>query len=127
MGPARCRRCRDAGQAARFLDAADRRNAGQQSVAGLSRHILVTTLTGDHVHSVGMNMIGNPKNALRPFEPWIPLRTPRLSWQRSLGSLKSQGFAPAIVFDVGVRFGTYGLYPLFPDAFYHLIEPTPES
>jgi FkbM family methyltransferase len=74
-----------------------------------------------------MNVIGNLKNALRPFEPWIPLRTPRLSWQRSLGALKNQGFAPVTVFDVGVGFGTFGLYQLFPDAFYHLIEPTPES
>jgi len=74
-----------------------------------------------------MNVIGNLKNALRPFEPWIPLRTPRLSWQRSLGALKSQGFAPVTVFDVGVGFGTFGLYQLFPGAFYHLIEPTPES
>lgn len=74
-----------------------------------------------------MDVIGNLKNALRPFEPWIPLRTPRLSWQRSLGALKSQGFAPATVFDVGVGFGTFGLYQLFPGAFYHLIEPTPES
>jgi FkbM family methyltransferase len=74
-----------------------------------------------------MDVIGNLKNALRPLESWIPLRTPRLSWSRSLGTLKQQGFQPAIVFDVGVGFGTYGLYQLFPDAFYHLIEPTPES
>ena len=74
-----------------------------------------------------MDVIGNLKNALRPLEPWIPLRTPRLSWSRSLGTLKQQGFQPAIVFDIGVGFGTYSLYQLFPDAFYHLIEPTPES
>jgi FkbM family methyltransferase len=74
-----------------------------------------------------MDVIGNLKNALRPLEPWVPLRAPRLSWQRSLGTLKSRGFEPAIVFDIGVGFGTYGLYQLFPDAFYHLIEPTPES
>ena len=74
-----------------------------------------------------MDVIGNLKNALRPLEPWIPLRTPRLSWSRSLGTLKQQGFEPATVFDVGVGFGTYGLYQLFPGAFYHLIEPTAES
>lgn len=74
-----------------------------------------------------MDVLGNLKNALRPFEPWIPLRTPRLSWQRSLGALKNRGLAPVTVFDVGVGFGTFGLYQLFPDAFYHLIEPTPES
>jgi FkbM family methyltransferase len=74
-----------------------------------------------------MDVIGNLKNALRPYEAWIPLRTPRLSWSRSLGTLKQQGFEPITVFDVGVGFGTFGLYQLFPDAFYHLIEPTPES
>ena len=61
-----------------------------------------------------MNVIGNLKNALRPFESWIPLRTPRLSWSRSLGTLKQQGFQPATVFDVGVGFGTYGSTSSFP-------------
>jgi FkbM family methyltransferase len=74
-----------------------------------------------------MDVIENLKNALRPLEPWIPLRTPRLSWSRSLGTLKQYGFEPVTVFDIGVGFGTYGLYQLFPDAFYHLVEPTPES
>ena len=31
------------------------------------------------------------------------------------------------MFDIGVGYGTYGLYQLFPDAFYHLVEPTRES
>lgn len=31
------------------------------------------------------------------------------------------------MFDIGVAFGTYDLYRAFPDAFYHLIDPTPES
>jgi FkbM family methyltransferase len=34
---------------------------------------------------------------------------------------------PATVFDIGVAFGTYDLYRAFPDAFYHLIDPTLES
>ena len=88
---------------------------------------MVTTQIGDGVHSVRMDVIGNLKNALRPFEPWIPLRLPRLSWSRALGTLRQQGFEPATVFDVGVGFGTFRLYQLFPDALYHLIEPTPES
>ncbi len=67
------------------------------------------------------------KNALRPFEPWLPSRAPRLSWSHSLRTLRQQGFQPATVFDVGVGFGTFGLYRLFPDAFFHLIEPTPEA
>ncbi|HYD05347.1 MAG TPA: FkbM family methyltransferase [Reyranella sp.] len=74
-----------------------------------------------------MDVLTNLKNALRPLEPWLPLRSPRLSWSRSLGTLKQQGFEPATVFDIGVGFGTFGLYQLFPGAFYHLIEPTPES
>ena len=61
-----------------------------------------------------MDVLANLKNALRPFEPWIPRRAPRLSWSRSLGTLKQHGFAPATVFDIGVGFGTFGLYHLFP-------------
>lgn len=74
-----------------------------------------------------MDVVTRMKDALRPLEPWLPLRTPRLSWSRSLGTLRQRGFAPATVFDIGVGFGTYGLYHLFPNAYYHLIEPTPES
>jgi len=88
---------------------------------------LVTAHNGDRDHCVGMDVFGSLKNALRPFEPWIPLRAPRLSWSRSLSMLKQHGFKPATVFDIGVGFGTYGLYQLFPEAFYHLIEPTRES
>jgi FkbM family methyltransferase len=41
--------------------------------------------------------------------------------------LRQRGFQPVTVFDVGVGFGTFGLYRLFPDALFHLIEPTPEA
>jgi len=41
--------------------------------------------------------------------------------------LKSRGFQPRTVFDVGVAFGTFELYREFPDAFYYLIDPTQES
>src|SRR4051794_7499105 len=74
-----------------------------------------------------MDVITRLKDVLRPLEPWLPLRTPRLSWSRSLRTLHGQGFAPATVFDVGVGFGTFGLYHAFPRAFFHLIEPTRES
>jgi FkbM family methyltransferase len=74
-----------------------------------------------------MDVVTRLKDALRPLEPWLPLRGPRLSWSRSLGMLRQRGFVPATVFDIGVGFGTYGLYRLFPAAHYHLIEPTPES
>lgn len=74
-----------------------------------------------------MDVVTHLKNVLRPYEPWLPTRAPRLSWSQSLRTLQRQGFAPATVFDVGVGFGTFGLYHLFPKAFFHLIEPTPES
>jgi FkbM family methyltransferase len=41
--------------------------------------------------------------------------------------LRQYNLAPATVFDIGVAFGTYDLYRAFPDAFYYLIDPTPES
>jgi FkbM family methyltransferase len=34
---------------------------------------------------------------------------------------------PRTIFDVGVAFGTFELYREFPDAFYYLVDPTPES
>jgi FkbM family methyltransferase len=67
------------------------------------------------------------KNVLRPLEPWLPSRAGRLSWSQSLRTLQQQGFRADTVFDVGVGFGTFGLYHLFPNAFFHLIDPTPES
>ena len=72
-------------------------------------------------------VVSRLKDILRPFEPYLPLPTPRLSWRQSLAVLQQHGFRPETVFDIGVGFGTYGLYHLFPDAFYHLVEPTPES
>jgi FkbM family methyltransferase len=74
-----------------------------------------------------MDVIANIKHALRPLEPWFPLRAPRLSWSRSLGTVKQLGFEPVTVFDIGVGFGTFDLYHLFPDALFHLVEPTPEA
>ncbi len=72
-------------------------------------------------------VVSRLKDVLRPLEPYLPLPAPRLSWRQSLNVLRQHGFRPATVFDVGVGFGTYGLYHLFPDAFYHLVDPTPES
>ncbi|MBS0220816.1 MAG: FkbM family methyltransferase [Proteobacteria bacterium] len=77
--------------------------------------------------SARRNVISRLKDVLRPLEPYLPLPAPRLSWRQSIAVLKQHGFRPATVFDVGVGFGTFGLYHLFPDAFYHLIEPTREA
>jgi FkbM family methyltransferase len=72
-------------------------------------------------------MIARLKDVLRPFQPWLPVSSARLSWRRSLRALQHHGCSPATVFDIGVGFGTWELYRTFPNAFYHLIEPTRES
>ena len=41
----------------------------------------------------------------------------------SLAQLKSAGFLPGTVVDVGVAYGTPPLYEAFPDAYYFLFEP----
>jgi len=41
----------------------------------------------------------------------------------SLAQLKSAGFAPRTVVDVGVAYGTPPLYDAFPDAYFFLFEP----
>lgn len=73
-------------------------------------------------------IIGRLKALLRPWLVHLPgRRPPAPSWRRSFALLRRYGLAPATVFDIGVAFGTYDLYRAFPDAFYHLIDPTPES
>ncbi|HEY1383748.1 MAG TPA: FkbM family methyltransferase [Dongiaceae bacterium] len=67
------------------------------------------------------------KNLLRPYLCYIPGRTAAPSWQRSFRVLEQYGFHPSTVFDIGVAYGTYELYRAFPDAHYHLIDPTRES
>jgi FkbM family methyltransferase len=68
------------------------------------------------------------KGMLRPWLHRLRTRRPTSpSWRRSLDLLDRYGLAPATIFDIGVAFGTYELYRSFPDAFYHLIDPTPES
>jgi FkbM family methyltransferase len=56
--------------------------------------------------------------------PWLA-ETP--SWDKSFAVLRRYGLQPATVFDIGVAYGTYELYRAFPDAYYHLIDPTFES
>jgi FkbM family methyltransferase len=73
-------------------------------------------------------LIARLKALVRPWLVHLPGRRPIVpSWQRSFGLLRHYGLVPATVFDIGVAFGTYDLYCAFPDAFYHLIDPTPES
>jgi FkbM family methyltransferase len=68
------------------------------------------------------------KGTLRPWLHHLRSRRPtKPSWARSLDLLRRYDLAPATVFDIGVAFGTYELYRCFPDAFYHLVDPTPES
>ncbi|HEX7777272.1 MAG TPA: FkbM family methyltransferase [Parvibaculum sp.] len=48
-------------------------------------------------------------------------------WVSGLDTLKSQGFRPRTVFDVGVAAGTPDLYAAFPAARYVLVDPTRAS
>ncbi len=67
------------------------------------------------------------KDFLRPYLSYIPRRVTAPSWQQSFRVLEHYGFRPNTVFDIGVAYGTYELYRAFPDAHYHLIDPTRES
>jgi FkbM family methyltransferase len=76
-------------------------------------------------------LVARLKNALRPFAPAAKAILPWLaempSWGKSFAMLRRYGLQPATVFDIGVAYGTPELYRAFPDAYYHLIDPTPES
>ena len=80
-----------------------------------------------HPAPVRRTIVSRVKDALRPLQPWLPRRDGSLSWRQAVQALRHHGFQPNTVFDVGVGFGTWGLYRAFPDAFYHLVDPTPES
>lgn len=67
------------------------------------------------------------KDFLRPFWARVQQRPAILSWDRSFRVLHRYGVCPRTVFDIGVAYGTYELYRAFPDAHYHLIDPTRES
>lgn len=71
-------------------------------------------------------LIDSIKQALRPIKArWAHSSPP--SWRATAAVLKRRGLRPRTVFDIGVAFGTFELYREFPDAFYYLIDPTPES
>jgi FkbM family methyltransferase len=76
-------------------------------------------------------LVARLKNTLRPFLPMARQMLPWLaetpSWEKSFAVLRHYGLEPATVFDIGVAYGTYELYRAFPDAYYHLIDPTFES
>jgi FkbM family methyltransferase len=75
----------------------------------------------------GVAMLTQLKDRLRPYISYIPRRVDAPSWRQSFRVLQSYGCRPNTVFDIGVAYGTYELYRAFPDAFYHLVDPTPES
>lgn len=54
-------------------------------------------------------------------------QTQSLSKRESLKRIRKLGVAPRTVFDVGVALGTSGLYGVFPDVRYVLVEPLEES
>lgn len=72
-------------------------------------------------------LISRIKDFLRPYNVYLPGRPTVPSWQQSFRVLEHHGFRPKTVFDIGVAYGTYDLYRAFPDAYYHLIDPTRES
>jgi FkbM family methyltransferase len=73
------------------------------------------------------SIVARVKDLLRPLEPYFPTLARAPSWGPSLGVLQQHGFWPETIFDIGVGFGTWGLYRAFPNAFYHLVDPTKES
>src|SRR5258708_8787843 len=76
-------------------------------------------------------MVTRLKDFLRPYFLWVraglPARAAAPSWEQSFRVLRRHGLRPATVFDIGVAYGTYQLYRAFPDAYYHLIDPTSQS
>jgi FkbM family methyltransferase len=52
---------------------------------------------------------------------------PEISLRTSLERMRQIGFAPATVFDIGVATGTSGLYKVFGDVAYVLVDPLAES
>src|SRR5690348_12286074 len=73
-----------------------------------------------------LGLAASIKQALRPIKVrWASHPVP--SWRAASAVLKRRGLRPRTVFDVGVAFGTFDLYREFPDAFYYLVDPTPES
>ncbi len=67
------------------------------------------------------------KDVLRPLEPYFPSVARAPSWRPAFAVLEQHGFWPRTIFDIGVGFGTWGLYRAFPSAYYHLVDPTQES
>jgi FkbM family methyltransferase len=55
------------------------------------------------------------------------LTKPKLSKKVSLERIRELGVAPRTIFDVGFATGTEGLYGVFPDVRYVLVEPLAES
>ena len=74
-----------------------------------------------------VSLISRLKDYLRPYNVYFQGRATPPSWQQSCRVLQHYNFRPRTVFDIGVAYGTYDLYRAFPDAYYHLIDPTRES
>lgn len=71
------------------------------------------------------------KNTIRHLLNYLGLEVHRRGGRRvtmkdSLAHLRSTGFTPASVIDVGVGWGTPALYEQFPDARFFLVEPIAE-
>jgi FkbM family methyltransferase len=67
------------------------------------------------------------RSALKPLGLTVVSERRLIGWDRAFALLRRYGLAPLTVFDIGVAEGTPELYAAFPDATYHLVEPTRES
>lgn len=89
--------------------------------------MITEALSSKRVAEAGRGALFQLKQLLRPLEPYFPRSSSSLSWRHVFKTFDRYGFRPATVFDIGVGFGTPELYHAFPDAYYYLIDPTPES
>jgi Methyltransferase FkbM domain len=93
-----------------------------QDITGIS-----TMIDAPNMRAAKTGFVSRLKDFLRPYISSLPGRATVPSWQQSFRVLERYGFRPNTVFDIGVAYGTYELYRAFPDAYYHLIDPTLES
>lgn len=74
------------------------------------------------------------KSAVKPLRPYLGSFWQRMQhvgsvamWVSGTNTLKTMGFVPRTIFDVGVAAGTPDLYDAFPKARFYLVDPTRQS
>lgn len=83
------------------------------------------------LHELRGNMNSRLKRLAHAADPLGVSRLERflvsVNFERLARTLERSGLTPATVFDIGVAYGTPWLYAAFPEAKFHLIDPTRES